>query len=64
MTGDLRLITKIEYVASQLERDQLIAAYHSLDEIVRELELAARDVLRIPAPRQGSAERVPVAAAG
>lgn len=64
MTGDQRLITKIEHVASELERDQLIAAYHALDEIVRELELAARDVLRIPAQRQGSAERTPVAAAG
>ncbi len=64
MTGDQRLITKIEHVASQLESDQLIAAFHSLDEIVRELETAAREVLRIPASRQGSAERVPVAAAG
>ena len=64
MTGDQRLIRKLEDVMTKLDSDELLAAYHLLDELVQELET----VVRAPAPARVAARertpRPPAAAAG
>lgn len=67
MTGDQRLIVKLEDVLEKLGTDELLAAYHLLDEVVKELESLSRN----PAPRSlprmpatAAATRTPAAAAG
>jgi len=64
MTGDQRLILKIEHAVRQVESDQLLAAYHVLDEILRELESQTRDAVRNPALDRRERPRTPVVAAG
>lgn len=64
MTGDQRLILKIEHAVRQVESDQLLAAYHVLDEILRELEAQTRDAVRNPALDRRERPRTPVVAAG
>ncbi len=65
MTGDQRLIVKLEDVLEKLGTDELLAAYHLLDDVVKELETVTRN----PAPRTATrvaqaTPRPPVAAAG
>jgi len=58
MTGDQKLILKIEHVASKIEADQFLAAMHLLDEILKDLESPIRQEFR-PLPTH---ERAPAAA--
>lgn len=66
MTGDQRLILKIEHAAKELEHDRMLAAYHVLDDILRELDAQSRDTLHLPMPmvERRQSPRPPVAAAG
>ncbi len=64
MTGDQRLILKIEQAVAAVERDQLLAAYHVLDEILVELETQTREAVRNPALDRRERPRTPVVAAG
>ncbi len=64
MTGDQRLILKIEQAVEAVERDQLLAAYHVLDEILVELETQTREAVRNPALDRRERPRTPVVAAG
>ncbi len=57
MTGDQRLIVKLEQVSAAIDADRLLAAYHQLDEIVAELDLASRDAHRPPAHDRRERER-------
>src|SRR5688500_14844654 len=38
MTGDQRLVVKLEDVLEKLDSNELLAAFHVLDEVVKELE--------------------------
>ncbi len=64
MTGDQRLILKIEHAAKELEHDRMLAAYHVLDDILRELDAQSRDTLHHPMVERRQSPRPPVAAAG
>ena len=65
MTGDQRLISRIEQVQARLSEDEVIAAYHLLDELVDELANLAREAADRPLPRDARAsERIPAVAAG
>lgn len=64
MTGDQRLIQKIEQAADAVSQDRLVAAYHVLDEILRELEAQTQDALRNPVHDRRERPRTPIAAAG
>ena len=64
MTGDQRLVVKLEDVLEKLDTDELLAAFHLLDEVVKELESLSRN----PAPSRSVPRvvvpRPPAAAAG
>ena len=66
MTGDQRLILKIEHAVEKLEADQFLAAYHVLDEILEELqpEQAHGGLPMELLSGRRTAHRPPVAAAG
>ena len=64
MTGDQRLILKIEHAVKQLEADQLRAAYHVLDEILRELVPQSNTLHPSMMDLGHPAARPPIAAAG
>ena len=65
MTGDQRLILKIEHAVNEVEREQFLSAFHVLDEILRELEGQSREIHPLPAAMIARpASRAPVAAAG
>ena len=65
MTGDQRLILKIEHAVEELERDHLLAAYHVLDEILRELAPQNQTKIHPSMMDLGHpAARPPIAAAG
>lgn len=68
MTSDQRLILKLEQVSDAVAGDRLLAAYHMLDEILRDLDVP-KELPRSGAParrmpRPGSATPTPFAAAG
>jgi hypothetical protein len=64
MTGDQRLVLKIEQAAVAVDQDNFLGAIHVLDEILQELEASMRDAVRNPALDRRSAPRPPIAAAG
>ena len=68
MTADQRLILKIEQISEAVDDDRLIAAYHMLDEVLRELDvpttMKAADPRPTPLRRQRSDVVPPLAAAG
>lgn len=66
MTGDERLISRIEQVQARLSEDEVLAAYHLLDELVDELTGLALEAAKRPPMHQDSrrSERIPAVAAG
>ena len=66
MTADQKLILKLEQIAEAVEGDQLIAAYHMLDEVLRELDVPLKmpAEVRPAARRPGTPVVPPLAAAG
>ena len=66
MTADQRLILKIEQISEAVDDDRLIAAYHMLEEVLRELDVPTKAVPETRAPRRrpGSDVVPPLAAAG
>lgn len=67
MTADQKLIRRIEEVEEAVADDRLLAAYHMLEDILRELDapLAARPSdLRLRSRRNGTPTPTPLAAAG
>ena len=66
MTADQRLILKIEQISEAVDDDRLIAAYHMLDEVLRELDVPNTVKVRPePAPlrRRADSNVVPPLAA-
>ncbi len=66
MTGDQRLIVKLEDVLEKLDANELLAAFHLLDEVLKDLEGASKQagaarLVRSPASVMA---RPPAAAAG
>jgi hypothetical protein len=65
MTADQRLILKIEQISEAVDDDRLIAAYHMLEEVLRELNVPTKAVAETrPVRRRGSDVVPPLAAAG
>jgi len=64
MTGDQRLVLKIESALRELAADQLIACFHVIDEIVRELDAQTREAIQSPAHDRRAQPREKIAAAG
>ena len=69
MTADQRLILKIEQISQAVDEDRLIAAYHMLEEVLRDLDvpLTLPKQAERPAPirQRGNPDVVPpLAAAG
>ena len=69
MTADQRLILKLEQISEAVDDDRLIAAYHMLDEVLRELDVPVTMKAAAPRPaplrrRDGSDVVPPLAAAG
>lgn len=66
MTADQRLILKIEQISEAVDDDRLIAAYHMLEEVLRELDVPTKAVAETrPARRRPNSDIVPpLAAAG
>ena len=65
MTGDQRLISRIEQVQARLAEDEVLAAYHLLDELVDELVGLLGEAAPRPRPQDGRRpDRIPAVAAG
>lgn len=67
MTADQKLIRRIEEVEEAVADDRLLAAYHMLEEILRDLDVPVTSrtaATRLPARRNGNPTPTPLAAAG
>lgn len=68
MTADQRLILKLEQISDAVDDDRLLAAYHMLEEVLRDLDVPTKAVPEsrpmLKARRPGSDVVPPLAAAG
>jgi hypothetical protein len=67
MTADQRLILKLEQISEAVDDDRLLAAYHMLEEVLKDLDVPTKAVPESRAPalrRRGSDVVPPLAAAG
>ena len=65
MTADQRLILKIEQISEAVDDDRLLAAYHMLEEVLRELDVPTKAVPEtLQVRRRPSSVVPPLAAAG
>lgn len=69
MTADQRLILKLEQISDAVDDDRLLAAYHMLEEVLRDLDVPTKVVPEsshaLLKPRRSGSDVVPpLAAAG